>query len=76
MVHSLTTKRKSRMILKIDIAKSYEKVNWTYIRKVLMAFGFEHNWVRWVMALVTSFSFSILVNGFPFEIFLPSRGLR
>eukprot|EP00253_Pinus_taeda_P017458 PITA_17458 len=30
----------------------------------------------WVMALVTSSSFSILVNGSPSDIFLPSRGLR
>eukprot|EP00253_Pinus_taeda_P005494 PITA_05494 len=31
---------------------------------------------RWVMALVTSPSFSILVNGSPSKIFTPSRGLR
>ena len=64
------------MIMRLDIAKAYDKVNWTYIKKVLIAFGFDHNWVRWVMALVTSSSFSILLNGSPSEIFLPSRGLR
>eukprot|EP00253_Pinus_taeda_P018901 PITA_18901 len=32
--------------------------------------------VRWVMALVTSSSFSILVNGSPSKTFNPSRGLR
>eukprot|EP00253_Pinus_taeda_P030079 PITA_30079 len=30
----------------------------------------------WVMALMTSASFSILANGSPSDIFLPSRGLR
>eukprot|EP00253_Pinus_taeda_P022226 PITA_22226 len=64
------------MIMQLDIAKEYDKVNWKYIKKVLTAFGFDHNWVRWVMALVTSSSVSILVNGSPSEIFLPSRGLR
>eukprot|EP00253_Pinus_taeda_P023247 PITA_23247 len=44
--------------------------------KILIAFGFYHNWVRWVLALVTSPSFSILVNVSPSETFLPSRGLR
>eukprot|EP00253_Pinus_taeda_P009447 PITA_09447 len=44
--------------------------------EVLYAFGFDHNWVRWVMALVSSSNFSILVNGSPSEIFNPSRGLR
>eukprot|EP00253_Pinus_taeda_P028919 PITA_28919 len=76
VVHSLTSKRKVGMIMQLDIAKAYDEVNWTYIRKVLSVFGFDHNWIRWVMALVTSSSFSILVNGSPSEIFLPSRGLR
>eukprot|EP00253_Pinus_taeda_P019331 PITA_19331 len=64
------------MVMQLDIAKDYDKVNWTYIKKVLSAFGFDHNWIRWVVALVTSASFSILVNGSPSDIFLPSRGLR
>eukprot|EP00253_Pinus_taeda_P026549 PITA_26549 len=64
------------MIMQLDISKAYDKLNWTYIRKVLIAFGFDHSWVRWVMALVTSAGFSILVNGSPSEIFIPSRGLR
>lgn len=76
VVHSLTNKRKAGMIMQLDISKAYDKVNWTYIKKVLSAYGFDHNWIRWVMALVTSSSFSILVNGSPSEIILPSRGLR
>eukprot|EP00253_Pinus_taeda_P016074 PITA_16074 len=62
--------------MELDLAKAYDKLNWTYIRKVLPAFFFDHNWVRWVMALVTSSSFSILVNGSPSKNFTPSRGLR
>lgn len=64
------------MIMQLDITKAYHNVNWIYIKKVLTAFGFDYNWVRWVTALVTSSSFSILVNGSPSEIFTPSRGLR
>lgn len=63
------------MIIQLDIAKAYDKVNWTYIKKVLPTFGFDHNWIKWVMALVTSTNFSILVNGLPIEIFTPTRGL-
>ena len=64
------------MIMQLDIAKAYDKVNWVYLKKMLIAFGFDHISVRWVMALVTSSSFSILVNGSPSEIFSSSRGLR
>eukprot|EP00253_Pinus_taeda_P031662 PITA_31662 len=76
VVHSMTSNRKARMIMQLDLAKAYDKLNWTYIERVLIAFGFDHNWVKWVMALVTSPSFSILVNGSPSETFIPSRGLR
>eukprot|EP00253_Pinus_taeda_P024711 PITA_24711 len=76
VVHSLSSKRQAGMIMQLDIAKAYDKVNWTYMKRVLIAFGFDHNWVWWVMALVTSSSFSILVNGSPSKIFCPSRGLR
>ena len=57
VVHSLTSNWKVGMIMQLKIAKAYDKLNWTYIRRVLIAFGFDHNSVRWVMALVTSFSF-------------------
>jgi len=76
VVNSLKNNKKAGMIMQLDIAKAYDKLNWTYIRKVLAAFGFDHNWIRWVMALVTSPNFSILVNGSPLETFTPSRGLR
>ena len=75
VVHSLLSNRKARMIMQLDLAKAYDKMNWIYIRKVLIVFGFDHNRVRWVMALVTSYSFSILVNGSPSKTFTPSRGL-
>eukprot|EP00253_Pinus_taeda_P034998 PITA_34998 len=76
MVHSLLRNRKASMIMQLDLTKAYDKLNWTYIRKVLIAFGFDHNRVRWVMALATSSSFLILVNGSPSKNFTPSRGLR
>lgn len=43
VVHSLTNNKKSGMIVQLDIAKAYDKLNWTYIRKFLAAFGLDHN---------------------------------
>ena len=43
VLHSLDSKRKTGMIIQLDIAKAYDKLNWTYIRNVLIDFGFEHN---------------------------------
>ena len=64
------------MLVKLDIAKAYDKINWKFIRKMLEAFGFSQNWVNWIMQLVSSTFFSILINGIPSEIIKPSRGIR
>ena len=63
------------MLVKLDIAKAYDKLNWQFIRKMLEAFGFNRNFVNWVMNLVSSAFFSILVNGVPSRIIKPSRAL-
>ena len=76
VVHSLISNRQAGMIIQLDLEKAYDKLSWAYIRKVLIAYGFDHNWVRWVMALVTTSIFSILLNGSPSKPFNPTRGLR
>ena len=43
VVHSLIGNRKVGMIMQLDLAKAYDKLSWTYIRKALIAFGFDHN---------------------------------
>jgi len=64
------------MLLKIDLSKAFDSLSWIYIRKVLIAFGFAPPWVRWVMSLLSSSFFSVLINGIPSPTFRPSRGIR
>lgn len=42
---------------------------------ILKAFGFDHFWIKWIMSLVTSPSFSILANRAPAKPFIPSRAI-
>ena len=46
------------------------------MRKILLAFGFDPTWVRWILKLTSSNFFSILVNGSPSSTFKPFRGIR
>ena len=39
-------------------------------------FGFEEEWIGWVMSCVNSTSFSILINGEHSNLFGASQGLR
>jgi len=76
VAHSLKCNNQASMIIQFDLTKTYDKISWCYIRAILKAYGFDQNWIRWVMALVTTTNFSILLNGSPSSTFTPSRGLR
>jgi hypothetical protein len=76
IIHTLKSRKKSGMIIQLDFAKAYDKLSWNYMEKALEAFGFDKHWIKWVMTLVSTTSFSLLVNGAPTKPFYPSRGLR
>ena len=76
IIHSLKHTKQAGMILKIDLSKAFDKLSWTYIQKVLSAFGFYPTWVQWVYSLISSSFFSILINGTPSRPFTPTRGIR
>ena len=48
ILHSIKCKKLSGMLVKLDIAKAYDKLNWQFIQKMLEAFGFSVNWVNWI----------------------------
>eukprot|EP00253_Pinus_taeda_P003190 PITA_03190 len=76
IIHSLKLSKQAGMLLKLDLSKAFDKLSWSYIQHMLKAFGFCHSWVRWIMSLISSSLFSLLVNGLPSRPFKPSRGIR
>jgi hypothetical protein len=64
------------MIIQLDLAKAYEKTSWHYMVKTLEAFGFTQHWIRWIVNLVSTTSFSLLINGAPTKPYSPTIGIR
>jgi hypothetical protein len=62
--------------LKLDMQKVYDRVEWPYLRAIMLRLGFHHIWVEMIMKLVTSVSFSVQLNGDCLESFVPTRGIR
>ncbi|CAM8993520.1 unnamed protein product [Rhodiola kirilowii] len=63
-------------MLKIDITKAYDMVDWSFLKKILELFGFPSKFVHWIMACVTSAHFFVLINGSLEGYFKSNRGLR
>ena len=63
------------MALKLDIGKAYDRVEWHFLQRVMEKLGFPVDWIERVMSCVTTPFFSILINGKPYGMIHPSRGI-
>lgn len=64
------------MFLMLDVSKAYDRVKWSYLRRVMEMLGIKSNVIKLIMGCVSSATFSILINGSPKGHIVPSRGLR
>lgn len=51
------------MALKPDMSKTYNRVEWYFIREVINKMGFARRWIDLIMQCISSVSYSILLNG-------------
>ncbi|KAG6469540.1 hypothetical protein ZIOFF_070469 [Zingiber officinale] len=68
--------RGGNLILKLDMAKAYDRVQWGVLFRVMAAFGFSEAVIAFIRRCVTSSWFSVLVNGQLSGFFRSQRGLR
>ena len=68
--------REGYMAVKVDLEKAYDRLEWSFIHKVLQAFRFPHNIIKLIMSCISTSSLFVLVNGCTLEAFNPLRGIR
>lgn len=76
ILHTVKTKNRCALILKLDLSKAFDRVNWSYIRLILLQIAVPLVGVNWIMGCLSSAIFALLINGSPSSFFSASRGIR
>nr|XP_016441912.1 PREDICTED: uncharacterized protein LOC107767416 [Nicotiana tabacum] len=65
-----------RCLMKIDLRKAYDMVEWPFPEDAMRGFGFLNKFINWMMTCVTITMYSVKVNGESHGFFEGKRGFR
>lgn len=65
-----------RCIIKVDIRKAYDSVEWRFLKMILLEFGIPFRIVNLIMTCVTTVSYTLLINRGLTSRFQAKKGLR
>lgn len=75
-MHNRRWGRKGSLALKLDISKAYDRVEWPFLKGIMIRFGLLKAWVDRVMSYVTTPTFLVHINGKTYGNILPSKGIQ
>jgi len=76
MTHYMQTKRSGKQsyaAVKLDMSKAYDRVEWSFLEKMMIKLGFHERWVDTIMKCVTTVTYRIKVNGQLTDEIVPQR---
>ena len=64
-LHSINVKYIKALVLKLNLVKAYDRVDWGFLRLVLLHIGLSLEATNWIMGCVTSKTYFVMINGKP-----------
>lgn len=65
-----------RMMMKVDLQKAYDSVEWSYLEQVMEFLGSPQQFMKWISMCVKTVHYTICINGEYTEPFDAAKGLR
>jgi hypothetical protein len=76
IIHDVHKKNEQGVVLKLDYEKAYDRVDWSFLDKMLMQRGFSQSWCNKIRSLVQGGSVGVRINECDSHYFLTGKGLR
>ena len=76
VIHEVHKSGGSGLILKLDCEKAYDRVNWDFIKEMLLSRGFGNKWVNWVFSTLYQRTFQVRINETNGPHFVAGKGLK
>ncbi|KAL8126745.1 hypothetical protein AgCh_013868 [Apium graveolens] len=79
LIHHMSLEKhgtEGEVALKLDISKSYDRVNWSFLRQRLVVMGFCETWIAWMMMCVKIVTYNFSFNESVIGPITPKKGLR
>lgn len=75
MVHLIDKKtRGANVMIKLDMAKAFDRVNWCYLENILRKFGFHDRFITIILNSMHLSKLSVAVNGKSYGFYSPTPG--
>lgn len=75
-LRSSQAKKHGEMVVKMDMSKAYDRIEWDFLKAVLVRMGFHDICICWILECVSTVSYTFLINGSPQGNVIPTRGFR
>ena len=79
VLHKMRNRRKGKrgqMAVKLDISKAYDRMEWCFLERIMAKLALNERWIHLAKEIVTTASYSILINGEPRGHIKPSKGIK